>query len=128
MKMIMAMIRMTKINATKEALAAVGLPSFMASGKVQGRGRGAGYGPRYKEMVNNPDLAEELKELAGKEPRLKMKRMITLVVANDKKDLAVETIIKTNQTGNSGDGKVFVLPVADAIQVRTGDNGDKVLD
>ena len=45
MKLIIAIIRMAKINKTKEALAASGLPSFMASGKVQGRGRGRGIGP-----------------------------------------------------------------------------------
>jgi nitrogen regulatory protein PII 2 len=54
--------------------------------------------------------------------------MITLTVTDEKADLAIQTIIKANQTGNSGDGKIFVLPTADAVQVRTGDSGDKVLD
>jgi nitrogen regulatory protein PII 2 len=54
--------------------------------------------------------------------------MINLVVTDDKVDIAVQTIINANKTGNSGDGKIFVLPIADAIQVRTGDAGDKVLD
>ena len=40
----------------------------------------------------------------------------------------VETITEVNQTGKSGDGKIFVMPVLDALQVRTGDSGDKVLD
>jgi nitrogen regulatory protein PII 2 len=127
MKMIIAIIRMAKMNATKKALAAVGLPSFMASGEVQGRGRGRGLGPTYQEIQNDPALAESLKEL-GSEPRLKTKRMITIVVSDEKLDLAVETIINTNKTGNSGDGKIFVLPAAEAIQVRTGDSGETVLD
>jgi nitrogen regulatory protein PII 2 len=128
MKMIEAIIRMAKINETKIALAAAGLPSFMASGEVQGRGRGRGIGPRYQEIMNDPELSETLKETMGAEPRLKTKRMLTLVVTDEKLDLAVETIIKVNKTGNSGDGKIFVQPVAESIQVRTGDSGDKVLD
>jgi nitrogen regulatory protein PII 2 len=127
MKMIFAIIRMAKLNETKKALAAVGLPSFMASGEVQGRGRGLGTGPRYQAIMDDPDLSEPLKEL-GPEPRLKTKRLINMVVTDEKVDLAVQTIISANKTGNSGDGKIFVLPTAEAIQVRTGDSGDGVLD
>jgi nitrogen regulatory protein PII 2 len=129
MKLILAMIRIAKINATKEALSAAGLPSFMASGKVQGRGRGRGIGPRYNEIMNNPELRADFKDAAGEgEPKLKTKRLITLIVTDDKKDVAVQTIIKANQTGNSGDGKIFVSQVFDAVQIRTGDHGDEVLD
>ncbi|HEX3006941.1 MAG TPA: P-II family nitrogen regulator, partial [Bacteroidales bacterium] len=52
--MIIAVIRMAKMNETKEALAAVGLPSFMASGEVQGRGRGRGLGPNYEKVKGDP--------------------------------------------------------------------------
>lgn len=128
MKMIEAIIRMAKMNETKEALAAIGLPSFMASGEVQGRGRGRGLGPNFEQVVKDPAYQEQLEELKANPPRLKTKRMISLVVADDKVDLAVETIIKVNKTGNSGDGKIFVLPVAESVQVRTGDSGDAVLD
>ena len=127
MKMIIAIIRMAKMNSTKEALSNAGLPSFMVSGEVQGRGRGLGLGPKYQEIKSNPDLLEPLKEL-GPEPRLKTKRMVTIVVADNKLDLAIETIIKVNKPGNSGDGKIFVLPTAEAIQVRTGESGETVLD
>jgi nitrogen regulatory protein PII 2 len=54
--------------------------------------------------------------------------MITLVVTDEKKELAVETIIKTNQTGKSGDGKIFVIPAIDSVRVRTGETGDITLD
>lgn len=127
MKMIIAIIRMAKMNDTKEALAKAGLPSFMASGKVQGRGRGRGIGPNYAAILSEADKVEALKEL-GPEPRLKTKRMITIIVAEEKVDLAVETIIKANQTGNSGDGKIFVTPCAEAIQIRTGETGNSILD
>jgi nitrogen regulatory protein PII 2 len=54
--------------------------------------------------------------------------MINLVVIDDKVEATIQAIIDTNKTGNSGDGKIFVIPIADAVQVRTGDTGDKVLD
>ncbi len=82
--MIDAIIRMAKINETKIALAAAGLPSFMASGEVQGRGRGHGEGHRYQEIMNDPELSEALKETMGAEPRLKTKRMLTIVVIDEK--------------------------------------------
>jgi len=40
-------------------------------------------------------------------------------------DDIIQTIIETNQTGKPGDGKIFVLPVADAVRVRTGEKGAK---
>jgi len=128
MKIITAIIRIAKINDTKEALAAAGLPSFMASGQVQGRGKGLGFGPRYNEAIKDPATRQILIESSGPEPRLKTKRMINLVVTDDKTDLAVQTIIAANKTGNSGDGKIFVIPVSESIQIRSGDSGDKVLD
>lgn len=126
MKLILAIIRIAKMNETKQALSDVGLPSFTAVG-VLGRGQGRGLGPNYQEILHNPSLLEALKQL-NPEPRLKSKRMITLVVPDAKKELAVETIIKTNQTGNSGDGKIIVVEALDSIRVRTGEKGDLTLD
>ena len=126
MKLILAIIRIAKMNETKVALSDAGLPSFTAMG-VLGRGRGRGLGPTYQEVINNPVNQETLKQI-GAEPRLKSKRMITLVVPDDKKDLAVETIIKINQTGNSGDGKIIVIEALDSVRVRTGEKGDITLD
>lgn len=108
------MIRIDKMTATKAALSDAGLPSFTAM-PVLGRGKGHG------EMPKEAELIMEM-------PRLKSKRMITLVVTDEKKDLAVETILKINQTGKSGDGKIFVIPTADSITVRTGETGDSTLD
>jgi len=126
MKMILSVIRIAKMNETKMALSEAGLPSFTAKG-VLGRGRGRGIGSNYEQILNSNDTQDALKEL-GPEPRLKSKRMITLVVHDDKKDLAVETIIKVNRTNNSGDGKIFVIDTIDAIRVRTGERGDTTLD
>jgi nitrogen regulatory protein PII 2 len=121
MKLIIAMIRINKMSETKDALSDAGLPSFTAM-PVLGRGKGKG---GFQQAVG---LDEDQKELIIAMPRLKSKRMITLVVSDDKKDLAIETIIKTNQTGNSGDGKVFVIPAIDSVRVRTGESGELTLD
>lgn len=126
MKLILSVIRIARMNATKKALSEVGLPSFTAMG-VLGRGRGRGIGPNYEQILQNSDIQAALIEL-GPEPRLKSKRMITLIVPDDKKDLAVETIIKANRTNNSGDGKIFVIDTIDSIRVRTGERGDTTLD
>jgi len=126
MKLILSIIRIAKMNATKKALSDAGLPSFTAMG-VLGRGQGRGIGPNYEQFIQNADTQAALKEL-GPEPRLKSKRMITLIVPDDKKDLAVETIIAVNRTNNSGDGKIFVVETIDSISVRTGERGDLTLD
>ena len=121
MKLILAIIRIDKMSATKLALSDAGLPSFTAM-PVLGRGKGHG---DYEKAA---DAAPEHVELIQEMPRLKSKRMITLVVTDDKKELAIETIIKTNQTGKSGDGKIFVIPAQDSVRVRTGETGDITLD
>jgi nitrogen regulatory protein PII 2 len=111
------------MSETKQALADVGLPSFTAM-PVLGRGRGHGDLEKIKEgVVTNEDI-EFLPEI----PRLKSKRMITLVVTDEKKDLAVETILKINHTGKSGDGRIFVVNTLDSFTIHTGISGDASLD
>jgi nitrogen regulatory protein PII 2 len=56
------------------------------------------------------------------------KRAVLIVVPDELVDKAVKTLIRVNQTGKSGDGKIFVMPCVDAISVRTGQSGDAVLD
>lgn len=119
MKLILAIIRISKMNETKKALSDAGLPSFMAMGVL---GRGNTLNSQPEEMP-----AGDFEDVLVK-PRLKAKRMITLVVSDDKKDLAVQTIINTNQTKKSGDGKIFVLEALDSVSVRTAEKGDKTLD
>jgi len=123
MKLIIAILRITKMNETKAALSEVGLPSFTAM-PILGRGKGRGSGP---DIDLSPSDAVEYKSTYAM-PRLKSKRMITLVVTDEKKELAVETILKINQTGNCGDGKIFVMNAVDSIRVRTGETGDLTLD
>jgi nitrogen regulatory protein PII 2 len=120
MKEILAIIRMNKINETKRALADAGVSSLTAR-KVIGRGKGKvdylllqGAQQGYDEAINQ----------LGPGPKLIPKRMLTIVVPDDKVDLVVRTIIRVNKTGSPGDGKIFVGPVTDAIRVRTGETGD----
>ncbi len=121
MKLILAVIRIAKMQETKVALSDAGLPSFTAMAVL---GRGKGNGDLEKAIEVNPQLHELIPET----PRFKSKRVITLVVTNDKKDLAVDTIIKANQTGKSGDGKIFVIDTIDSVRIRTGESGDSTLD
>ena len=125
MKLIMAIIRIDKMNATKRALSDVGLPSMTATGKVFGRGKGL-WDAKVLEGVKK-DLPEALAHL-GKEPRLRPQRVVTIVVPDEKVTTAVETIIEANQTPEPGDGKIFVIPAYESIRVRTGETGDSTLD
>ena len=130
MKLILAVIRIARMGATKAALAEAGLPSFTAM-PVLGRGRGHGDWEKIdhaKESEDCPAILEDVMSFVPEEPRLKSKRMITLVVTDDKKDLAVETLIRTNQTGKSGDGKIFVVEALDSYSVHSGISGNETLD
>ena len=59
-----------------------------------------------------------------KAQRLIPKRMLYIVSKDKHVDKIVKTIIRVNQTGKPGDGKIFVMPAADSISVRTGEDGD----
>ena len=125
MKLIMAIIRINKMNETKRALSDAGLPSMTTTGKVFGRGQGL-WDAKVLEGVKK-DLPEALAHL-NKEPRLRPQRVITIVVTDENLDKAVETIIEANQTPEPGDGKIFVIPLHESVKIRTGETGDITLD
>ncbi len=130
MKLILAMIRISKMVDTKAALSEIGLPSFTAM-PVLGRGKGNGDLEKILQAKKDkecPDILEDALSFIPEVPRLKSKRMITLVVTDEKKDIAIEAIIKANQTGKSGDGKIFVIETLGSYSVHTGDSGDMTLD
>jgi len=124
-KEVMAIIRMNMMNKTKVALADADISSFTATGKVLGRGKGQ---VDYRILNGAKDGYEEAVSQLGQGPRLIPKRLISVVVPDHLVDKVVSTIIETNRTGNPGDGKIFVLPVNDAIRVRTSQAGDSILD
>jgi nitrogen regulatory protein PII 2 len=130
MKEIVAMIRLDKMNSTKRALAEAGITSFSATGRVLGRGKGL---VDFRILHGAEKGYQEAIDQLGEGPRLVPKRMITIIVSDDFKDRTIKALIEANQTGNCGDGKIFVLPVLEATRVRTGEvakgeSGGNVLD
>lgn len=124
MKDVMAIIRPNMVNKTKRALSNAGISSFTATGGVMGRGKGL---VDVKALAAAQDGDPEAIENLQHGPRLYPKRLITVAVPDDMAKTVVETIIKTNQTGNPGDGKIFVLPMMEVTRVRTGEEGDATL-
>lgn len=124
MKEVMAVIRQNMINKTKEALVEAGFSSFTAS-KVYGKGKGL----VDKQVLEGAaqGCVEAISQL-GQGPQLYPKRLLTVIVPDEKVSPLVDAIVKTNQTGNAGDGKIFVMPVLEAVRVRTGESGDKAID
>ncbi len=124
MKEVMAVIRMNMISKTKIALANAGISSITARDCL-GRGKGLvdlrllkGAEKGYEEAISQ----------LGQSQRLIPKRVLFIVVPDKMVKKTVKTIIKVNQTGKSGDGKIFVVPVLDSVRVRTGENGNITLD
>jgi nitrogen regulatory protein PII 2 len=121
MKEIVAIVRMNMMNKTKAALTAAGVNAFFAH---EAQGRGVGFINR--KLVQGAEQGyEEAAALLGEKGNLYPKRMVTIVVDDDDVAEVVEALITTNQTGKAGDGKIFVLPVADGVRVRTGEKGLK---
>ena len=124
MKEVMAIIRMNMMNYTKRALADAGISSLTVRDAL-GRGKGLvdmtllkGAEQGYEEAISQ----------LGQSQRLIPKRILFIVVKDKMVEKTVKTIIKVNQTGKSGDGKIFVMPVKNSLSVRTGEKGDSTLD
>jgi nitrogen regulatory protein PII 2 len=126
MKEIMAVIRQNMINQTKEALMENGFPSITGC-KVMGRGKARVDFSLIDESVLEGNVSTKLAEELSENHRLIPKRLIVAVVSNDDVKKAVDTIMIVNSTGNHGDGKVFVLPLADAARIRTGETGEDAI-
>jgi len=108
-----AIIRPEKLNEVKYGLAAAG---FVGLNIVQVTGRGVQRGVVHTGRGAETYAVDML-------PKIKLE----LVVLDQDVEAAVEIILRNARTGNIGDGKVFLLPVADAVRVRTGERGDAVL-
>ena len=124
MKEIMAIVRINMMNKTKAALAEAGISSVTARDAL-GRGKGLvdltlleGAEKGYEEAIVQ----------LGQSQRLIPKRIFFVVVPDRLVKKTVQTIMAVNRTGKSGDGKIFVMPVMDAVRVRTAESGDQVLD
>jgi nitrogen regulatory protein PII 2 len=138
MKEIMAVVRMKKTGVTKKALIAAGVAGFTAV-KVLGRGKLI-TDPQELEKCKEKLLAMGLDEFsdAGDTEKLVTsfldgsrffpRRLFTILAYDEDVPRVVEAITNTNQTEYGiGDGIIFVLPVTDAVRVRTGETGDAAI-
>lgn len=112
MKEIMCMIRLNKVNQTKQALIESGFPSITCR-KVLGRGK--------KAIKSLTEDYSSISEAASEVGRLIPKRFITLIVKDEYVKTVVDVIISVNKTETPGDGKIFVLPIEESYTVRTGE-------
>ena len=119
MKEVIAIVRMNMMNQTKKALTEAGVAAFFAH---EANGRGVGFINTHI-LAGAEDGYEEAASLLGDKGKLYPKRVVTIVVEDDVVDSVVEAIISVNKTGKPGDGKIFVLPLEDAVRVRTGETG-----
>ncbi len=111
MKKIEAFIRHESFEPIRSELLEKGFPS-MSILEAKGSGRQKGIVEQYRGSTVTVNVRPKLK--------------IEVVVADSDKDLIVETILRHARTGEIGDGKIFVIPVEEAIRIRTGERGDEV--
>ena len=137
MKEITAIIRRDKLPETKKVIEEVGYPSLTIQ-SVEGRGRqkGAMCAEMDSEMPDSFCTAVKLTPtpssyaLEHTLPKVALfvpKRLLTIVVPDDVVTKIVKSLIKVNQTGKAGDGKIFVSPIEGAFRVRTGETGGEAI-
>ncbi|MFH1139470.1 MAG: P-II family nitrogen regulator [Pseudomonadota bacterium] len=127
MKEVMAVIRANRVNQTKTALVDAGLPAFTGLAAL-GRGRKPVDFELLEAINQDPVRGAEVLPTLSQGGRLLPKRIVFLVVPDDRVPEVVQLLIKANQTGKPGDGKIFVLPVMEVYRVRTGEAGEQAID
>lgn len=113
MKKIEAFIRHESLEAIRDQLDAIGLPSMSVS-EVKGSGRQKGYTETYRGASATVFLRPKLK--------------LEIAVDDTDVDRTVDTILQHAHTGEPGDGKIFIIPIDEAVRVRTGERGEVVLE
>ena len=108
MKKIEAIIKPFKLDEVKEALQEVGLQGITVT-EARGFGRQKGHTELYRGAEYVVDFLPKIK--------------IEVVVEDAVVDKTVDAIVTAARTGRIGDGKIFILPVEDAIRIRTGERG-----
>ena len=106
MKLIMAIVRPSKVEDIRDALESLQIAGITVS-EVRGHGRQKGHTAIYRGKEYNVTLLPKSK--------------IEIVLADDLVDDVIRTIIETARTGEIGDGRVFVLPVEQGYNIRTGE-------
>ena len=111
-KKIEAYIKPFKLDDVKAALMELGVRGMSVS-EIRGFGRQKGHTELYRGSEYKVDFLPKTK--------------LEIVVTDEMVDEAIEVIQKVARTGQVGDGKIFVLPVEDAVRIRTGESGDGAL-
>ncbi|KJR49375.1 Nitrogen regulatory protein P-II [Desulfosporosinus sp. I2] len=126
MKEIMTVIRRHQVPATKKAFEDAGFPALTIQ-SVEGRGKQGGIGGWASEV--DPELNTVMSSELADDTKFNWipKRMLTIVVQDDQVEEVVDVIIKANQTGHMGDGKIFVMPLKEVVRVRTGEVGKEAV-
>ncbi|MGA7937364.1 MAG: P-II family nitrogen regulator [Kovacikia sp.] len=114
MNLIIAVIQPSKLDEVKDALVKTGIQGLTVTG-VKGFGRQKGRPLAFLGLYNMERQPFTIDFL----PKVRLE----MVVPAETTDLVVDTIVKTAHTGKIGDGKVFVIPVAKAVRIRTGETG-----
>ncbi len=109
MKLIIAVIKPFKLGEVKEALAGIGVEGMTVT-EVKGFGRQKGHTEIYRGSEYTVDFLPKVK--------------LEIVVADELVARAVDAIAHSAKTGKIGDGKIFVLPVLEAVRIRTDERGD----
>lgn len=123
MKEIYAIIQPRRVQATKDALAEAGIYALNAF-PCMGHGRGQLDPAVLKSAL---DGNEEAIAVLGMHPPLVPMRTVAVVVPDSQAAAAVGALVKANQTGHQGDGKIYVCDVAQAVRIRTGESGETAL-
>ncbi|MBB83764.1 MAG: transcriptional regulator [Deltaproteobacteria bacterium] len=108
MKKIEAIIKPFKLDDVKEALGGLGVEGLTVT-EVKGFGRQKGHTELYRGAEYVVDFLPKIK--------------LEVVVDDDKVEGVIEAIVGAANTGKIGDGKIFVLPLDEAIRIRTGERG-----
>ena len=111
MKMITRFIKHEKLEEVRETLFELGVPG-MSTIDVKGIGK------PMSHMKSTTD---------SKVPQFHPGVEISIVLENEAVDEVIDMVVKTAHTGNLSDGKIFVLPVEDAIRIRTSERGTQAL-
>ena len=118
MDLIIAVIQPSKLDDVKEALVKIGVQGLTVTG-VKGFGRQKGRPLAFLGLYNMEGKPFTVDFL----PKVRLE----LVVPSETTDAVVDTIVKAAHTGKIGDGKVFVLPVARTVRIRTGETDREAL-
>ena len=108
MRIVQAIIKPFKLDDVKEALTKLGIQGMTVT-EVKGFGRQKGHTELYRGAEYVVDFLPKIK--------------LEIAVADDVAEKIVQAIVKAANTGRIGDGKIFVLPVEEAIRIRTGERG-----